>query len=99
MTLPAFDFGAEALDDPANPTFTVSELADAINGSLRRTFSDGIWVRGELQGFSGRGGQPYFTLGDATPGRQRNLRVQFFPNARMRLRPLLAKHRLRLADG
>ena len=99
MTQPAFDFGDEALDDPANRTFTVSELADAVNGVLRRTFSDGIWVRGEIQGFSERGGHAYFTLGDDTPGRQANLRVQFFANARMRLRPLLQKHRLRLADG
>src|SRR4051812_46298230 len=99
MTQPAFDFGDEALDDPANPTFTVSELADAVNGVLRRTFSDGIWVRGEIQGFSERGGHAYFTLGDDTPGRNANLRVQFFANARLRLRPLLAKHRLRLADG
>jgi exodeoxyribonuclease VII large subunit len=99
MTQPAFDFGDEALDDPANPTFTVSELADAVNGVLRRTFSDGIWVRGEIQGFSERGGHAYFTLGDDTAGRQANLRVQFFANARMRLRPLLQKHRLRLTDG
>jgi exodeoxyribonuclease VII large subunit len=99
MTQPAFDFGDEALDDPANPTFTVSELADAVNGALRRTFGDGIWVRGEIQGFSERGGHAYFALADDTPGRQAVLRVQFFANARLRLRPLLAKHRLRLADG
>ena len=30
MTQPAFDFGDE-LDDAANPTYTVSELADAVN--------------------------------------------------------------------
>ena len=70
MTQPAFDFGDEALDDPANPTFTVSELADAVNGALRRTFSDGIWVRGEIQGWNERGGHAYFTLADDTPGRQ-----------------------------
>lgn len=96
---PAFDFGDEALDDPANPTFTVSELAEAVNASLRRTFSDGVWVRGEIQGWSERGSHAYFTLADDTPGRQAVVRVQFFANARMRLRPLLAKHRLRLGDG
>jgi exodeoxyribonuclease VII large subunit len=96
---PAFDFGDEALDDPANPTFTVSELADAVNASLRRTFSDGVWVRGEIQGWSERGNHAYFTLADDTAGRQAVVRVQFFANARMRLRPLLAKHRLRLGDG
>lgn len=96
---PAFDFGDEALDDPANPTFTVSELADAVNGALRRTFTDGIWVRGEIQGWNERGNHAYFSLADDTPGRQAVVRVQFFANARMRLRPLLTKHRLRLADG
>jgi exodeoxyribonuclease VII large subunit len=96
---PSFDFGDEPVDDPANPTFTVSELADALNGTLRRTFSDGIWVRGEIQGWNERGGHAYFSLADDTPGRQAVLRVQFFANTRMRLRPLLAKHRLRLADG
>jgi exodeoxyribonuclease VII large subunit len=99
MTQPAFDFGDEALDDPANPTFTVSELADAVNGVLRRTFSDGIWVRGEIQGWNERGSHAYFTLADDTPGRQAVVRIQFFANARMRLRPLLQKFRLRLGDG
>ena len=99
MSQPAFDFGDEPLDDAANPTFTVGELAEAFNGALRRTFSDGVWVRGEIQGWNERGGHAYFTLADDTPGRQAVLRVQFFANARPRLRPLLAKHRLRLADG
>jgi exodeoxyribonuclease VII large subunit len=98
MTQPAFDFGAE-LDDAANPTFTVSELADAVNQTLRRNFSDGVWVRGEIQGWSERGGHAYFSLADDAPGRQAVVRVQFFAPARNRLRPLLAKHRLRLADG
>ena len=99
MTQPAFDFGDEALDDPTNPTFTVGELADAVNQALRRTFNDGVWVRGEIQGWNERGGHAYFSLADDTPGRQAVVRVQFFAPARQRLRPLLAKHRLRLSDG
>lgn len=101
MSQPSFDFGAgdEPLDDAATPTFTVAELADAVNGALRRSFSDGVWVRGEIQGWNERGNHAYFTLADDTAGRQAVLRVQFFANARARLRPLLAKHRLRLSDG
>jgi len=99
MTQPAFDFGDEALDDPANPTLTVGELADAVNQALRRSFSDGVWVRGEITGWNERGGHAYFQLADDSPGRQAVVRVQFFATARQRLRPLLAKHRLRLADG
>lgn len=102
MTQPAFDFGSDgdvALDDPANPTFTVGELADAVNRALRRTFSDGVWVRGEIQDLNERNGHMYLTIADDAPGQKAVLRVQFFANARARLRPLLAKHRLRLVVG
>ena len=103
MSQPAFDFGDDELDDAANPTYTVGELADAINDTLRRGFSDGVWVRGEITGWSDRGQHAYFTLtDDADEGNGRGravVNVQFFANARMRLRPMLQKHRLRLGDG
>jgi len=100
MSQPAFDFGDDpALDDAANPTFTVCELADAVNRALRRSFGDGVWVRGEIQDLTERNGHAYLTLADDTPGQKAVVRVQFFANARARLRPLLAKHRLRLAVG
>ncbi len=98
MSQPAFDFGDDELDDDANPTYTVGELAEAINDALRRGFSDGVWVRGEISGWSDRGQHAYFTLVD-DDGTKAAVNVQFFANARMRLRPMLQKHRLRLADG
>ncbi len=98
MSQPAFDFGDDELDDGANPTYSVGELAEAINDALRRGFSDGVWVRGEITGWSDRGQHAYFTLVD-DDGTKAALNVQFFANARMRLRPILQKHRLRLADG
>ena len=105
MSQPAFDFGEAELDDVSNPTYSVGELADTINDTLRRGFSDGVWVRGEITGWSDRGQHAYFTLvddGDRSDGNGRAravLNVQFFANARMRLRPLLQKNRLRLGDG
>ena len=102
MSQPAFDFGDDDLDDAANPTYTVGELAEAINASIQRSFGDGIWVRGEITGWSDRGNHAYFTLADDAARGERNgavINVQFFANARMRLRPMLQKHRLRLADG
>jgi exodeoxyribonuclease VII large subunit len=99
MSQPALDLGEEPLDDPANPTYTVAELADALNASLRRGFSDGVWVRGEIQGWNERGQHAYFNLADDSAGVKAVLRVQFFANARMKLRPMLQKHRLRLVDG
>jgi exodeoxyribonuclease VII large subunit len=105
MSQPSFDFGPEPgdddepLDDAANPTLTVGELADEINRALRRSFLDGVWVRGEIHDLSERNGHLYLTLADDAPGRKAVLRVQFFANARARLRPLLTKHRLRLSVG
>jgi exodeoxyribonuclease VII large subunit len=107
VSQPAFDFGDDELDDAAIPTYSVGELADAINDALRRGFSDGVWVRGEITGWSDRGQHAYFTLVDDAESSDRGgngrakavLNVQFFANARMRLRPMLQKNRLRLGDG
>jgi exodeoxyribonuclease VII large subunit len=98
VSQPAFDFGDDELDDVANPTYSVGELADAINVALRRGFSDGVWVRGEITDWSDRGQHAYFTLADDN-GDKAVVNVQFFANSRLRLRPLLQKHRLRLGNG
>jgi len=92
----AFDFD---LDDGGVPTYTVGELAEAINSALRRRFTDGVWVRGEIQGWSERGPHAYFRLVGEDGDGKSAVNVQFFANSRMRLRPILNKHRLRLSDG
>jgi len=107
VSQPAFDFGDEELDDVANPTYSVGELGDAINDVLKREFSDGVWVRGEITGWSDRGQHAYFSLIDDANtsdeggnGRGKAVvNVQFFANARVRLRPMLQKNQLRLGDG
>ena len=96
MSQVAFDFD---LDDGGVPTYTVGELAEAINSTLRRKFTDGIWVRGEVQGWNDRGAHAYFRLVEETEEGKATINVQFFANARMRLRPILTKHRLQLGDG
>ena len=63
------------------PTFTVCELVDAVNGTMRRSFTDGVWVRGEIQGWRESGSHVYFTLVEEAPTQGR-AHVQFFANAR-----------------
>lgn len=96
MSQAAFDFD---LDDGGEPTYTVGELADAVNAALRRSFGDGVWVRGEIQGYGERNGHAYFRLVESGDERKAVLDVSFFANVRMRLRPLLQRHRLQLGDG
>jgi exodeoxyribonuclease VII large subunit len=93
MSQPSLDF------DEGLPTFTVGELAEAINGALRRGFFEGVWVRGEVQGLIERNGHAYFSLTDQGEDGKATVAVSLFANVRYKLRPLLQRHRLRLADG
>lgn len=101
MSQAAFDLdGHGASDEAADPTFTVAGLAEAINAALRGHFPGGVWVRGEIQGWrEGRNGHAYFDLADDDEAHKATIAVQFFVNVRNRLRPLLARHGLRLGDG
>jgi exodeoxyribonuclease VII large subunit len=65
-------------DDPAvgtipEPTFSVTELSDAVGNALRARFREEVWVRGEIRDLSrAKSGHVYFTLvdpdGDASLG-------------------------------
>jgi exodeoxyribonuclease VII large subunit len=96
MSQPSFDL---EFDDPADPTFGVRELADAVNHVLRRGFRDGVWVRGEIDGIQQRAGHVYFTLTEQTDEGRASVQVALFANTWYRLRPVLARHRLRLGNG
>ncbi len=100
MSQPAFDFGDEAFDDPANPTYTVGELADAINEQMRRGFTDGVWVRGEIDGLRHSGAHTYFALVEHGDERSRAvLNVSLFAPMKRNLTPLLKRNRLELGNG
>ena len=86
-------------EEELDPTYSVSELADAINGVLRSQFDGGVWVRGEIQGWNERGPHAYFRLVEPTEQGKAVLNVQFFAPHRNKLRSLLLKNGLHLADG
>lgn len=99
MSQPAFDFGDEPVDDPANPTYTVGELAAAINDQLRRGFFDGVWVRGEIDGLRNSGPHTYFSLVEHGDDGRAVLSVSLFAPMKRNLTPLLKKNRLQLGNG
>ncbi len=98
MNQPSLDL---ELDDPADPTYSVREVTDAINQVLRRGFRDGIWVRGEVEGFKATGaGHYYFSLSEIDEdGRRCTMSITLFGGVADRLRPLLARNSLRLRNG
>lgn len=99
MTQPAFDFVDEPIDDTSDPTFTVGELANAINESLRRGFADGVWVRGEIDGLRNSGPHTYFSLVEQVERGKAVLNVSLFAPMKRNITPILKKNRLELANG
>ena len=99
MSQPAFDFDDAELDDGGDPTFSVCELAEAINDQFRRGFRDGVWVRGEINGLQHRGPHTYFSLVEDGDDGKGVLRVQLFAPAKRRLTPILKRANLDLRDG
>ena len=99
MSQPAFDFGDEPHDDPTNPTYSVGELADAINDQLRRGFTDGVWVRGEIDGLRHSGPHTYFALVEHTERQKAVMNVSLFAPMKRNLTPVLKKNRLELTNG
>jgi exodeoxyribonuclease VII large subunit len=98
MSQIAFDLD---LDDGGQPTYTVGELAEAINGALHRRFSDGLWVRGEIQGWSkSAAGHIYFNLVEVDDrGGKATVRVAFFAGAQHGPRERFRRAGLKLGDG
>jgi exodeoxyribonuclease VII large subunit len=99
VSQPALDFGDEPYDDAANPTFSVCELADAINAQLRRGFDQGVWVRGEIDGLRASGPHTYFTLVEDGDDGRAVLNVSLFAPMKRNLTPLLKRSRLELTNG
>jgi exodeoxyribonuclease VII large subunit len=99
MSQPSFDFDDEPHDDPTNPTYTVGELAEAINDQMRRGFSDGVWVRGEIDGLRHSGPHTYFALVEDGDSGRAVLNVSLFAPMKRNLTPILKRNRLELSNG
>ncbi len=99
MSQPAFEFDDLPIDEPGDLTFTVGELADAIDERLRSGFRDGVWVRGEINGFKRSGQHVYFSLVEKERRSEAKLDIKLFANKLARLTPKLRSNRLDLRDG
>ena len=104
MSQPELDFSpgaadGEGYDGQPEGTYTVSQLAEVIRNRLRAGMEQGVWVRGEIQGWNGNRAHAYFTLADDKSETKAVIHVAFFAPQRDRLRPLLRKSNLELGDG
>lgn len=94
------EFGDETDATSDVETYSVSELADTINGVLEDSFSEGLWVWGEITGLSVKGGHTYFTLVEQTKsGKKAQLNVNLWRGEFEKIRPLLRKSGVTLENG
>ncbi|MBU3689123.1 MAG: exodeoxyribonuclease VII large subunit [Acidimicrobiales bacterium mtb01] len=101
-----FDFDDEddepddELDASSAATYSISELASAINGVLEDGFDEGVWVWGEISGVSVKGGHTYFTLvEDLGGGKRAQLSVNLWAGVMQRIRPILKSSGLAIQNG
>lgn len=95
-------------DDASEPTWSVSEIGEAVAGALRRAFPDEVWLRGEIRNLKRGGtGTVWFDLVEPPPGGDlgrpalATLPVVLFDMARRRVNAQLrqAGGAVRMEDG
>ena len=90
----------DELDDESPDTYSVSELSDAVNDALSDSFGGGVWVWGEITGLNFKAPHTYFTLLEQLPkGKKAQLSVNLWAGEMARIRPILVKNGLELANG
>ena len=90
----------DEFDNEVSPTYSISELAVVINEVFNDNFDSGLWVWGEISGLSKKGPHTYFTLVDKTDDGKRNqLNVNLWGGELTKIRPILMKSGLELANG
>jgi len=90
----------DELESFATTTYSISELASAINGVLEDGFDDGVWVWGEISSVSVKGGHTYFTLvEDLGGGKRAQLNVNLWAGVLQRIRPVLKSSGLAIQNG
>ena len=80
-------------------TLSVSQYIDLVNQVLKESLGEGVWIQGEIEGFNNRTKHTYFNVVERTEGKKASVGVAIWEFNMKRLKPLLDKHRLTLADG
>jgi exodeoxyribonuclease VII large subunit len=92
----------DALVEPevVDPTWSISGLNAAIAGTIRETFGDEVWVRGEVRSISRpTSGHIYLELTERTESGESTLRVSLFRGVRTRVEAIMGRVNMELSEG
>lgn len=81
------------------PSYTVGQFSQVVNEVLKQTFSDGVWVEGEVQGAKRPNPHLYFTLIENVDGKKAQLNVNLFAGALRNVEAKLRNLGVELKDG
>lgn len=81
------------------PSFTVGQFSQAVNEVLKQTFSDGVWVEGEIQGLKKPNPHLYFSLIENVDGAKAQLNINLFAGALRNVQAKLRNLGVELKDG
>lgn len=81
------------------PSFTVGQFSEAVNEVLRQTFSDGVWVEGEIQGLKRPNPHLYFSLVENVDGAKAQLNINLFAGALRNVQSKLRNLGVELKEG
>lgn len=96
----AFQLGEIDSGGDHGQTLTVTQLGELISGSLRRSFGDGVWVRGEIKGWNkSSAGHIYFDLVEADARSKAVVSVVFFAGSQHGPRERFRRAGLKLGEG
>lgn len=81
------------------PSYTVGQFSQVVNEVLKQTFSDGVWVEGEVQGVKRPNPHLYFTLIENVDGKKAQLNINLFAGALRNVETKLRSLGVELKDG
>lgn len=81
------------------PSYTVGQFSQVVNEVLKQTFSDGVWVEGEVQGAKRPNPHLYFTLIENVDGKKAQLNINLFSGALRNVEAKLRNLGVELKDG
>jgi len=81
------------------PSYTVGQFSQVVNEVLKQTFSDGVWIEGEVQGAKRPNPHLYFTLIENVDGKKAQLNINLFSGALRNVEAKLRNLGVELKDG
>jgi exodeoxyribonuclease VII large subunit len=81
------------------PSFTVGQFGEVVNGILKASFDEGVWVEGEIEGLRKPNPHAYFNLIENVDGKKAQVNVNIWAGQLRNVQAKLRNQGIELKDG